>query len=35
MARLVAGELRKLVTTRRWLWLGLASMGVTALSTPP
>lgn len=31
MNRLVAAELHKLVTTRLWLWLLLAAMGLTAL----
>jgi ABC-type transport system involved in multi-copper enzyme maturation permease subunit len=31
MSRLVAGELRKLSTTRLWLWLLLAAMALTAL----
>ncbi|MFE7216195.1 hypothetical protein ACFY0A_42145 [Streptomyces sp. NPDC001698] len=31
MSRLVAGEFRKLLTTRLWLWLLLASMALTAL----
>ncbi len=31
MPRLLAGEFRKLFTTRLWLWLGLASAAITAL----
>lgn len=31
MPRLIAGEFHKLVTTRLWLWLLLASMAITAL----
>lgn len=31
MGRLVAGEMRKLSTTRLWLWLLLAAMALTAL----
>jgi hypothetical protein len=33
VSRLVLAEALKLVTTRRWLWLGLAAVGVTALFT--
>jgi ABC-type transport system involved in multi-copper enzyme maturation permease subunit len=31
MTRLIAGEFRKLLSTRLWLWLLLAALGVTAL----
>jgi ABC-2 type transport system permease protein len=31
MGRLIAGEFRKLLTTRLWLWLLLASAAITAL----
>jgi ABC-2 type transport system permease protein len=31
MGRLIAGELRKLLTTRQWLWLLLASLTITVL----
>ena len=31
MAALIAGEFRKLLSTRLWLWLLLAALGVTAL----
>lgn len=31
MRRLIAGELSKLATTRLWLWLLIASMGISAL----